>query len=335
MPIDQDRDRKRGLPAVHTLRAARKGGRYGRTTMTLLIYAAAGIALTLVVYNYFASRALETSRRELMSEVKAARATVGARWTPLRDELEQLSLGADIGPTYPGDVTDPDVHHWDYRDDPGLYVRMRLSQLTETEADKRIEAFRSAALFSTHDGLTSCLFRAEAAKEVREGVLGEQPWNLKSAYQAVRVLNDDWLAEVETADSQLRLRAFSEQWQNARDKAIPRAIEMMTRATFYLFVFDEDVPELAQTSPPDGGAPGMPELQMIPHPVRVQLVDLKKKKLVLRRRLTANSSYRLAGEGGALDDNADRAVRRQMQNCQLGRDFWREGQPPPMPLPHP
>lgn len=337
MPIDQDRDRKRGLSAVHTLRAARKGGRFGRTTVTLLIYAVAALAVVMVAYNYFANRAIETSRRELAGEVKAARATVGARWTPLRDEIERLSLGPDVDATYPGDFTDADVHHWDFRDDPGLYVRIRLSDLAGSDPQKRAEAFRKTAQFSTHDGLTSCLFRAEAAKEIKDGVLGEQPWNLKTAYQAVRVLGDDWLGEVESADSQLRLRAFAEQWQTARDQAIPRAIEMMTRSTFYLFVYDEDVPELSTMTraDADAGAPGMAELQILPHPVRIQLVDLKKKKLVLRRRLTADSSYRLAGEGGALSDSADRAVRRQMQNCQLGRDFWREVQPPPTALPHP
>lgn len=333
MAIDQNRDRKRGLPAVHTMRAARKSGRFGRTTVTLVIYGAAGVAAVMLTYNYFAGRALEASRRELIGEVNAARATVGARWTPLRDELEALSLGADVEPAYPGDFTDPEVHKWDFRNDPGLYVRVRLSDVNVGDPAGRAESFRRAAQFSVRDGLTSCLFRAEAAQDPKEGVLGEQPWNLKTAYQAVRVLGNDWLEEVQSADSQLRLRAFNEQWQNARDDAIPRAIDIMTRASFYLFVYDEDVAEAAQYAPADGGAAGMAELQIVPHPVRIQLVDLRKKKLMARRRLTADSGYRLAGESGTLGEDSDRAVRRQVQNCQLGRDFWRTLQAPPDALP--
>lgn len=314
------------------MRAARRTGRFGRTTVTLLIYAAAALAVVMVAYNWFTNRAIEESRRQLAGEVQAARATVGAKWTPLRDQIEALSLGENVAATYPGDFTDPEVHKWDFRDDPGLYVRMRLSDLAG-DPSHRAEDFRRSAQFSVHDGFTSCLFRAEASKDPKNGILSDQPWNLKTAYQAVRVLGDDWLHEVDVADSQLRLRAFSEQWQTARDDAIPRAIDMMTRATFYLFVYDEDVAEMATMAPVDGGAPGMAELQIIPHPVRIQLVDLRKKKLVLRRRLTADSSYRLAGEGAQLGEGADRAVRRQVQNCQLGRDLWREVQPPTVPTP--
>ena len=317
MPIDQDRDRKRGLPAVHTMRAARKGGRFGRATVTLLIYGVAALAVVMVLYNYFSNRAIERDRHELSGEVKAARATVGTRWTALRDEIEGFSLGDNLAAAYPGDVTDPDVHKWDFRDDPGLWVRLRLADVHDAED------FRRVVPFSTHDGFTSCLFRAAPSKDSKPGVLSEQPWNSKRAYQAVRVLGDDWLHEVDTADSQLRLRLFRDTWVAARDAEIPQAIDLMTRATFYLFVYDEDVPEM-MTVGTDGGAPGMPELQVVPHPVRVQLVDLRKKKLVLRRRLTADASYRLAGESGQLGEGADRAVRRQVQNCQLGRDFWKE-----------
>lgn len=332
MPIDQDRDRKRGLPAVHTLRAARKTGRFGRTTVTLLIYGVAALAVVMVAYNWFSNRAIEDSRRQLAGEVKAARATVGAKWTLLRDELEALSLGENGAATYPGDLTDPDVHGWDFRDDPGFYVRIPLSDLAG-DPSHRAEDFRRSAQFSVHDGFTSCLLRAEASKNPTNGILSDQPWNLKTAYQAVRVLGDDWLHEVDVADSQLRLRAFAEQWQTARDDAIPRAIDMMTRATFYLLVYDEDVAEMAAITPLDGGVPGMAELQIIPHPVRIQLVDLRKKKLLLRRRLTVDSSYRLAGESAQLGEGAERAVRRQVQNCQLGRDFWRAAQAPAVPTP--
>ena len=329
MPIDQDRDRKRGLPAVHQMRAARTGGRFGRTTVTLLIYGVAALAAVLVAYNYFANRAIERDRRALAGEVQAARATVGARWTPLRDSIEAFSLGPNAERTYPGDLTDPDVHSWDFRDLPGLYVRMRLSDLESSDPARRLEDFRRAALFSVHDGFTSCLFRAEASPDPKGGVLSEQPWNLKTGYQAMRVLGDDWLQEVQTADSQLRLRAFAEQWQKARDTDIPRAIDLMTRATFYLFVYDEDVAEAAKLTTLDGGAPGMAELQIVPHPVRIHLVDLRKKKLVLRRRLSADTSYRLAGEGATLGEESDRAVRRQVQNCSLGRDLWRDVQTMP------
>ena len=332
MPIDQDRERKRGLPAVHTMRAARKTGRFGKTTVTLVIYGVAALAAVMVAYNYFTDRQITQNRHALAAQVKAARATVGARWTPLRDELEAYSLGANVAAVYPGDVTDPDVHKWDFRSDPGLYVRMRLGDLNATDATHRIEDFRRTAQFSTHDGFTSCLFKAEANPDPKTAALNDQPWNLKTAYQAVRVLGDDWLQEVESADSQLRLRAFTEQWDTARDTAIPHSIDMMTRATFYLFVYDEDVPEAALIAPPDGGVNGMNELQMVPHPVRIHLVDLRKKKLVLRRRLTANAEFRLVGEG-TLGDDADRAVRRQVQNCQLGRDFWAQVQPPAVPVP--
>lgn len=332
MPIDQDRDRKRGLPAVHTMRAARKSGRFGRTTVKLVAYAGVAVAMVMVGYNYFTDRKLAQSREQLAMQARAVRATVGARWTPLQGELEAVSLGVNGASAYPGDLTDPMLHTWDFRTEPGLYVRMRLADIDAADPARQLESFRRVMQFSTRDGFTSCVFKSAPNDDHHDTGLVDQPWNLKTAYQAVRVLGDDWLQEVESTDSELRLRAYTEQWENARDSAIPRVVDMMTRATFYLFVYDEDVAEEILGPAPDGGASNMARLQMVPHPVRIHLVDLRSKKLVLRRRLTADAGFRLVGEG-ALDDDAERAVRRQVQNCQLARDFWGEVQHKPAAAP--
>ncbi len=318
MTVDQDRDRKRGLSAVHTVRAQRKSGRFGRTTLNMVLYAGLAIAAVMFVYNAWEKRAIESARRALMGEVRAARATVGAEWEPLQASIERYAGDeAFRNPTYPGDVTDPGMADWQFRDQPGLYVRLRLRDVVGTP-DFATE-FRKLALSSTHDGFTSCLLRTAATGVAKDGVLSDQPWNLKTAYQAVRVLGDDWMQEVESADSQLRLRAFSEQWQAARDTDIPRAIEMMTRSRFFLMVYDEDVPALDALAPGDGGTAGMAELQSIPHPVRILLVDLQNKRTA-RRRIQVDSTYRLMGESPPLE-GSDASLRRQVQNCQLARAF--------------
>lgn len=298
------------------MREQRRSGRFSRTTVSLVLYTGLAIAALMFVYNAWEKRAIENARRTLLGEVRAAKATVGAEWEPLQASIERYAGDeAFRNPTYPGDHTDPAMLGWQFRDQPGLYVRVRLRDVVGTP-DFTGE-FRKLALLSTHDGFTSCLLRSEAAAEVKEGVLSEHPWNLKTAYQAVRVLGDEWTQEVESADSQLRLRAFAEQWQSARDTDIPRAIEMMTRSKFFLMVYDEDVDAT--------NAGTMDELQAVPHPVRILLVDLQNKR-VARRRLQANATYRMMGGSPELE-GSDAALRRQAQNCQLARTFAESMQP--------
>ncbi|MEO8875355.1 MAG: hypothetical protein ABI461_07200, partial [Polyangiaceae bacterium] len=84
-------DRTVGLRAIGEGRADRARGKFSRATPGLTLAAVAGIALTLGVYHYFSEKSLDADKTALLAKQRAAVATVGANWFPLRDKLEQIT----------------------------------------------------------------------------------------------------------------------------------------------------------------------------------------------------------------------------------------------------
>src|SRR5690606_11668769 len=101
------------------------------------------------------------------------------------------------------------------------------------------------------------------------------------------------------AVDEIHLRVFVQQYDKAKDEEIPRAIDIIKRAQFFLLVLDEDVPEARDLAPdagPNAGKISERELQQVPHPTRVHLVDLRTGKEILRLRREAEADFRFAGE---------------------------------------
>lgn len=286
--------------------------------------------LTLVVAWLASNRSLSKQKEELLAQQRAAVTTVGAEWAPLRDKVEKLTLEAAADP-FKGDFVDPEAAKWDFRSVPGIYLRLRKDDA------KDVETLRKRAQDSVKDAFTGCLLRetnvALTRGEADAGTAPDQPWNLRQAYSATRVLGDAWAAEVKAADDPLRLRVFEQQYDKAKRDGIPLAIDIVKRAQFYLLVLDEDVPE-AKEYAVDGGVVTSEELQQVAHPARVHIMNLKTGKELVRLRRTGEADFRFAGERPVQDPEVRAAMRRQVNNCALANEVWsaiRPSTPTPAP----
>jgi hypothetical protein len=247
----RDPEQKPGLQSVYEGREARKRGRYSRLDVVCALLAVGGI------YRFLWGRKLESSRQDLLRKVHAAKETVGAEWTPMRDAVESMVKLAAA--PYEGDKILPEAAAWEFRSKPGLYLRIRLQQAqSETE-------LRSAVLWSVRDAFPGCFLKTtntELAQGLPDaGVFPEQPWNLKQAYQATRILSPEWEQSIRDAEDDLRIRIFDEQYQNAQKRDIPLVIDILKKAEFLLILLDEDVDEARRLT--DGGPMTVTALEQV------------------------------------------------------------------------
>jgi hypothetical protein len=311
--------KKPGLDAVHKGREARLEGRFSTVTGRAWLIVAAGLLLSLAVYRITAGSALERRRTALLAKQRAIEATVGKDWTPLRDRIEKFVL--DRGGAFDAEHVEPEAKAWVNHVATGVYLRMRLADA------KSVESIRSAARDSTKDAFTGCLLRTEnqalAKGEVDAGAFPDQPWNLRQAYAAARILSPDWSTQVKEAEDSIRLRVFEQQYDKAESEEIPRAIDIIKRADFFLLVLDEAADDPADEKPlwADGGIDTAEEnIQLAPHWARVYVLDLQKEKEIVRLRQHAEGKFIFAGGRPVTDDETLDAMKRQVNNCKLAQD---------------
>ncbi len=321
MAEKEDKPRAVGLKAIEDARSERGKKKSNRITGPVALVVG-GVALLVLTSAYFiASHSLASKKEELLEKQRAAVKTVGAEWFPLREKIEKLTVEAATG-EFKGDMVAPEAATWDFRTSPGIYLRSRVADA------KDVESLRKQARESARDAFAACLLRennpsiAALAKGEDAGAGEEdQPWNLRQAYQSTRVLEDGWAQEVKDAADELRVRAFELQYEKAQKEEIPLAISIVKRAQFFLLVLDEDVPE-AQELAPDGGKVTGAELQQVPHPVRVHILDLKKGTEMVRLRRSAEADFVFAGERAVQDPAVRAAMKRQVNNCALAQTVW-------------
>ncbi|MCL2450669.1 MAG: hypothetical protein FWD17_17105 [Polyangiaceae bacterium] len=308
--MGQLRKGPRGLPAIAHAREERSSKGPKWTTQAGLAAAGAVVA-GLVAHTVVSGRALSADRRGLLAKQRAVASTLGAEWFPLRDALETHVL-ADAR-EYSEDRVTPAARTHGFRSQPGLYLRMRVADASS------VESIRKVAADAKKDAFAACFLREpnELGKrgEVDGGAFSEQPWNLGQAYAATRLLTDAWVREVTDADEPMRLRVFSDQYDKAVRDEIPLAIDVVKRAQFFLLVLDEDVPEAASFA--EGGPLTEAALQLVAHPARVFLYDLRTHEEVLRLRRSAEWQVVPAGERAVTDPETIDAMKRQANNCAL------------------
>lgn len=306
-----------GLRSISSARQDRERGKQSRITGPVWLAAGGAVLLTVALSWIFSDRTIANAKEELLMQQRAAVATVGKDWYPVRDRIEKITLEA-AGP-YKGDFVDPEARKWDFRSAPGLYLRIRLSDA------KDAKSLRERAKDSVRDSFTGCLLRepnaALARGEADAGFGPDQPWNLRQAYASTRVLTDEWVAEAKDASDKLRLRVFEQQYERAKRDEIPLAIDIIERAQFYLLVLDEDVPE-AKDFVSDAGVVNEETIQQVAHPARVGIVNMKTGAELVRLRKTSEAGFVFAGGREVVDPEVRAAMRRQVNNCQLAQDVW-------------
>jgi hypothetical protein len=289
--------------------------------------AAAGACVAVVAaYFFVASRQLERRKSDLLSKQRAVARELGPRWSPL-EALVERTVAEAAGP-WPGDRVDPSLAEFDVRSAPGVYLRARrkdVEGLASQEAAAvaegvRPRTLRDVAERSLRDGFVACFARATEGSALHDpvegatgdgGVFLEQPWNLRQAYAATRVLSPLWLKEVRGASDDLRLRIFEEQFDKAATRELPAAVDIVTRAKTFLLLLDEEPegPTLADEA----------ELQRVEHTVRVVLVDVRGGVVKLRARPRASARIVPAGESVVRDPETRAAMERQANNCALAQ----------------
>ena len=316
-----DKPRELGLKAIRDARLQRAASKHGRVSGKAWLIGLSAVLTVVAGAWIFRDRSLANDKEELLSKQRAALTTVGAEWFPLRDKMEKTTLDA-AGP-YKGDLVAPEAATWDFRSAPGIYLRMRV------EDAKDVATIRKKADESARDSFVGCLFRqnnptaAAMARGDADAGSGwhDQPWNLRLAYFATRIMTDEWVNEVKNADDEIHLRVFVQQYEKAQKEEIPLAIDMIKKAQFFLLVLDEDVPEAKELAP-DGGKVTQQELQQLPHPTRIHLIDVRHDKEVVRLRRESEADFRFAGESAVRDPRVLAAMKRQVNNCALAQDVW-------------
>jgi len=305
-------DRRVGLRAIGEGRADRQRGKFSRATPGLTLFAVAGIAVTLLVYHYFSQRSLDADKTALLAKQRAAVATVGASWFPLRDRLEKITTESakDFSDD---DFIAPDAAKFDFRSLPGIYLRLRVAEAHD------VEKIREQSQESSRDAFCGCLLKEpnDAAAHGYEDAGGAplQPWNMWEAYSATRVLSDTWAADVRDSTDDLRLRVFKQQYEKATAEEIPLSIDIIKRARFFLLVLDEDEREAKVKA--DGGAITEEILQTVAHDSRVRIVNLETGADIARLKRSGQGELIPVGEHAPEDPETHDAMTRQVKNCSL------------------
>jgi hypothetical protein len=298
-----------GLAAIRQSREDRAARRV-RLSPGVGYVAAAMMIAAAVTYKCVGERSLNLDKEKILATQKEAAALVGPDWFPLRDAIESEVLEAAKTP-WDADFVDPTLGGWDFRSMPGLYLRLRVVDARD------VSGVRAAAAEANRDGFTGCLLRVSNDALLQglpdASALPEQPWTMGQAYEATNVLTPEWAAEVRETPNKVGLDVMQAELDKATDEGLPLAGRMVKQARFFLLVLDEDVPEAAQIS--DGGITEA-TLQIVPHPARVYLLDLRARKERLRLRRTGAASFRGTGD---FDAEKRDAMQRQVNNCALAQ----------------
>lgn len=292
-------------------------------TPQFLLLAIVLLTCGFIAYKVVTDRELNQTKDKLYADQKAAQATVGAEWFPLRDKIEATVL--DAAKEYKGDFVDPEAARSGFRSQPGVYLRLRVADAKDKAS------IRKLAPAAKRDAFAGCFLRESneraARGEADAGAFPEQPWNLGQAYAASRVLDDEWTKDIGDAPDMLRLRLFEEQFDKALKDQLPLAARVVKNAQFFLLALDEDVPQAATRV--DGGAVTEEALQLFPHPTRVHVIDLKSGREILRVRRTGKAMAISAGDRTVSDPEMKDAMQRQVNNCDLAQQVQAAMTPAP------
>ncbi len=333
--VSEDSSLKRGLPSIEKAREARN--KRVRPPFKVMVWFGVVLVLGTAAYWYRSASNVENERAKLMADQRAVEAELGKRWYPLREQIESKTLEL-AKEDLPDVVEKEELSKFRFQDKPGIYLRVRLDQA------KSVETLRAAAKDSLRDGLTSCLMRTAgpsplegpACASFRECKSGEicndlghcslptQPYNLRLAYKTMYVLTPEWVKDVQDATDDMRVRALRLSFDDATKSDLPVAVDLVTRAAFFMAVVDErpapaKPPAPASTGTGASDAPTPEDLDVIDghvYPSRIAVWRLSDGKLLLRLKREPAGGALLGGQP-AKDPASEAARLRQAQSCSL------------------
>ena len=318
--------RTRGLAAVEDSKANRRAGRLPQIPPRFILWTLAVIVAWSIYYWRKTQGEIESQKAALFARQRGIVTELGGKFDPLRQRIEEWTM-KEAGP-YAGEVAESDLAKWDFATQPGIYLRLRLSDATA------VPAMRKAAQASLRDAFTACLFRVPNAdptsgpackashdcapgtfcNELDHCMPPAQPYNMRAAYHGTKVLGEEWSVRVRMAGDDMTMRLLEREFDSAVKDDIPLVIDLLTRAQFFLLVLDED-----PAPPPPGERPALDQLQAMPHTSRVTLFGLKPgmDRALLRVRREIDARFIPAGESAPTDPDLLAAQQRQVNSCQL------------------
>jgi hypothetical protein len=324
---DQEKPRARGLPSIQQAREGRAEGKGRMPSPKFWAYAALILAIGFILRWKWSDAEVEHTKQKLLADQRGVAAELGPRWFPLRQRIEGwiTALAKDPGP----EVVDRDaLSKWDFRTRAGLYLRLRVEEAQSPED------IRKGVRDSLRDGFTACLMRVpnpiatvgKECKRTRDCPAREfcneqdhcsppaQPFNLRVAYRTMQILSDEWVRDVQAADSELRTRLYVTNFEDAVRDDLRLAAELLQQAQYLLVVLDETPPGLEATGV---GKPGAvtEAVQGVPHAARVGVFRLSDDKVLFRVRRESGGD--LIGITPQADPEVLAARQRQANSCAL------------------
>ena len=322
--MKEEPSRTRGLVAVEE--SKRKAGGIPAVPGRVLIWIATVIVAWAIFYWRQTQAEIESQKSALFAKQRGVVTELGGKFDPLRQRIEEWTM-KEAG-SYGGDVAVPELGKWDFATQPGIYLRLRMSDATA------VPALRKAAQASLRDAFTACLFRepnadpasgppCKASHDCAPGTFCNehdhcmppaQPYNMRAAYHGTRVLGEEWTVRLRTAGDDMTMRLLEREFDSALKDDIPMVIDLLTRAQFFLLVLDED-----PADPKPGTKLTLDVIQAMPHPARVTLFGLKPgmDKVLLRVRRDIEGRFIPAGETALTDPDLVASQQRQVNSCQL------------------
>jgi len=323
----EQKPRNRGLPSIAEARTARAEGRTRWPSPKFWGYAGLVLAVTFILHWKWTASEVERGKGKLLAQQRGVAAELGPRWIPLRDKIEgwTTALARSAAP----EVVDRDtLSKWDFRGKGGIYLRLRVEDAEDAAS------IRKGARSSLRDAFTACLMKVpnpdatagKPCKRTRECPAREtcneqdhcskpaQPFNLRIAYRSMQILSDEWVRDVTAVDSDLRLRLYQTNFDDAIRDDMPVAAELFAQAQYYLVVLDETPAGMAMPAA-DAGTSAAEAVQGTEHHARIGVFRLADDKVLLRIRRPAGGE--LMGGMPNVDGDVLAARQRQANSCAL------------------
>ncbi len=302
----------------------------------LWIWVAVVLAAFAVVYWRVTEGHLESQKSAVMAKQRAIAKTLGPKILPFRDRIEH-SVEALAG-AWKGDYVAPSVDLEKITHSSGVYLRL------DADNAHTAKAIRKASVHSLHDGFTSCFFVRKAAVDPRKGpkckALADcapgllcnewdvctrplEPYNMRLAYRALRVLSTEWTDELHEASSDLAVEAYDRDLDRVTHNDVPIAIEILTRAKYFIAVLDERPARgLPKALGDAGDETDEQRVQRVEHYARIGVWDLGTGKLLARLRGQAQGRMVPVGDRHVVQNQETAAAaQRQANSCMLALEL--------------
>jgi hypothetical protein len=328
------RDHHRGLPSLTEARAERRraivGGKVRLRSLPpqFWLWAGAVIAAIVVIFYKVEQGKVEGKKGAVMAKQRAVAQSLGPKILPFRDKIE--GWVTELGRGFAGEFIAESASLSQVQRAPGVYLRLRVP---DTKDENTV---RKASLRSLHDGFTSCFFQREGVPDPTQGekclspadckpgfLCNEwdicapppEPYNMRLAYRTLRVLSTAWTDELHESTSELAIAAYDRDLDRVSKEDVPVAVEILTRARFFVTVIDEDPADGLPRS--DAGETEAELVQRLPHFARVGIWELQSGQLVARVRRRVDARFIALGNKPVTREETVFARQRQVNSCDL------------------